>query len=50
METTTHHVLRASDLVMDYAAQPGTAKPVAPAMHMLALNHVNFTILSLIHI
>ena len=29
---------------MDYAAQPGTAKPVAPAMHMLALNHVNFAI------
>jgi putative ABC transport system ATP-binding protein len=44
METTTHHVLRASDLVMDYAAQLGTAKPVAPAMHMLALNHVNFAI------
>lgn len=29
---------------MDYAAQPGTARPVAPAMHMLALNHVNFAI------
>mgnify|MGYP002246178489 CR=1 FL=1 len=29
---------------MDYAAQPGTAKPVASAMHMLALNHVNFAI------
>nr|WP_034876541.1 ABC transporter ATP-binding protein [Bifidobacterium moukalabense] len=41
METAMNHVvLQASDLVMDYAVQPGAA----PAMHMLALNHVNFAI------